>query len=121
MIRSKTLFTLMLTLTAASSACKKDVAKGDTAKPGAIEITVTENGFVPEGVTVKKGEPVTLGFTRKTDKTCAKEVILQVGTEKIEKALPLDERVEIAVTFPDSGKLRYACGMDMISGTITVQ
>ena len=100
-----------------------DKKSADSPAPtGAIEITVTENGFEPDNVKVEKGKPVTLGFTRKTDKTCATEVILQVTPEqRIEKALPLDQRVEVAVTFPTSGELRYACGMDMISGTITVQ
>ena len=93
-----------------------------TTAAGPLEITVTEDGFQPARVTVKKGEPITLGFTRKTDRTCAKEVILQVtADQRIEKALPLNERVEISTTFPTSGEVRYACGMDMISGVITVQ
>ena len=82
----------------------------------------TEKGFEPEDVQVPAGKPVTLVFTRKTDKTCAKEVILNMadGT-KLEKQLPLDKHVEFAATFPAAGKLGYACGMDMIKGTITVQ
>lgn len=35
--------------------------------------------------------------------------------------LRLDKPVEIAATFPKAGKLGYACGMDMIKGTITVE
>ena len=29
--------------------------------------------------------------------------------------------VEVAATFPKAGKLTYACGMDMVHGTLTVQ
>jgi hypothetical protein len=29
--------------------------------------------------------------------------------------------VEIAATFPKAGKLGYACGMDMIKGTVVVE
>ena len=68
------------------------------------------------------GKPVTLVFTRKTDKTCAKEVIVHIDDKQtIEKELPLNQPVEVAVTFPSSGDLTYACGMDMVKGSIHVQ
>ena len=41
--------------------------------------------------------------------------------KKIERDLPLDKPVEIAVTFPKAGKLGYACSMDMTKGVIVVQ
>jgi plastocyanin len=89
---------------------------------GAIEIAVTTEGFQPDKIAVKKGERVTFAFTRKTDETCAKQVVIQVSpTEKIEKQLPLNERVEVTTTFPNSGDVKYACGMDMITGVISVQ
>ena len=47
--------------------------------------------------------------------------MLTVDGKKIEKSLPLDAPVEVAATFPKAGKLDYACGMDMIKGTIMVQ
>ena len=65
---------------------------------------------------------VTLVFRRKTDATCAKDVVVHVDeTQKIEKALPLDQPVEIVATFPRPGALTYACGMDMVKGHIHVQ
>ena len=92
------------------------------ADPSRIQISVTEKGFEPESVDVPVGKPVTLVFTRKTDKTCAKEVVLTMDDgKKIEKQLPLDTAVELAATFPKAGKLGYACGMDMVKGTIVVQ
>jgi plastocyanin domain-containing protein len=91
----------------------------DTAR---FEIKVTENGFEPADVSVPAGKPVTLVFERKTDNTCAKEVVLTMDDgKKIDKELPLNTPVELAATFPKAGKLGYACGMDMIKGTITVQ
>ena len=86
-----------------------------------VEITVTEDGFVPADVSVKRGTKVVLAITRKTDKTCATKVIVQVSKgKKIEKELPLDETVEIPVTFRKSGKLTYACGMGHLSGVISI-
>lgn len=89
--------------------------------PTRIEISVTDRGFEPDNIAVAAGKPVTLVFLRKTDHTCAKEVVVALdATTTIKKALPLATPVEIVATFPKAGKLTYACGMDMISGTIAV-
>lgn len=112
-------------LAAALAACKKDDAKSDkpnTSAGNRVAIMVTENGFEPNDIKVKQGEPITFVFERKTDKTCAKEVIIHVDEgNEIEKKLPLDEPVEVAVTFPKSGDIVYACAMDMVKGSIHVQ
>ena len=49
------------------------------AAPGArtIDMSVTTNGFEPSKIEVKKGEPVHLVVTRKTDATCATEVVIK--------------------------------------------
>jgi plastocyanin domain-containing protein len=97
-------------------------AIADKKKPIRIAISVTETGFEPGNVRVTKGQPVVLVFTRKTDKTCAKEVVIKVSEKQtIEKKLPLGTPVEIATTFPTSGELRYGCGMNMHTGVISVQ
>ncbi len=103
---------------------KKDEAGKSAPATGAtrFEIAVTDKGFEPREVTVPAGKQVTLVFDRKTDQTCAKDVVVDLGDgKKIEKQLPLDTPVEIAATFPKAGKLAYACGLDMVKGTITGQ
>ncbi len=90
--------------------------------PKRIEIAVTKKGFEPESIHVPANKQVTLVFTRKTQATCTKEIVLTLADgKKIERALPLDTAVEISVTFPKAGKLGYACGMDMNKGVIVVQ
>lgn len=133
---------LLLIPLALTPACKKDEgaakpastetkAPAETktpteAKPAAdnsrFDIKVTEKGFEPGETSVAAGKPVTLVFERKTDQTCIKEVVLTMddGT-KVQKELPMNTPVEIAATFPKAGKLSYACGMDMMKGTIIVQ
>ncbi len=98
-------------------------AAADTpAQPARIDITVTKQGFNPDSVTVPAKKPVTLVFTRKTDATCAKTVVLTLDDgKKIERALPLDKAVELAVTFPKAGRLTYACSMNMVKGIVSVQ
>jgi plastocyanin domain-containing protein len=84
-----------------------------------VEITVTSKGFEPANVQVKAGHPVRLVVTRRTDKTCAKEIIMDdLG---IHQPLPLDTPVTVEFTPSESGTLRYACAMDHISGLVTIR
>lgn len=85
-----------------------------------IELTVTGDGFSPTPVKVKKGEPLTLVVTRKTDRTCAKELVLP--SEGINVPLPLDKPVEVRLTPQKTGELKYGCGMNqMIGGVLVVE
>jgi thiol-disulfide isomerase/thioredoxin len=87
-----------------------------------IVIEVTEAGFVPARIEIEQGQPVTLVFTRKTEKTCATDVhfTLPDGT-KIDEQLPLDQPVEIPIGPERAGEIGYACGMNMFHGTIVVK
>jgi plastocyanin domain-containing protein len=85
----------------------------------AIEISVTGEGFVPARIKVKKGQLVRLVVTRKTERTCATEIVIR--DQGINQKLPLDKPVTVEFTPSKSGQLRYACGMDMISGVIVVE
>lgn len=95
-----------------------------TPVPGArrIQITVTDVGFAPERIQIRHGEPVTLVFTRKSEKTCAVDVhfALPDGT-RIDEELPLGKPVEIPIEIDRAGDITYACGMDMNHGTIEVE
>ena len=89
------------------------------AKPtagGKIAMEVTDEGFVPANVTVKAGEPVTLVVTRKTDETCATDLLIE-GTD-IKTALPLNQPVEVAWTPTKAGKVKFGCAMDMMIGGV---
>jgi plastocyanin domain-containing protein len=84
----------------------------------AHEIAVTSDGFVPATIRVKRGEPVKLVVTRKTERTCAKEIVIK--DYAIHQPLPLDKPVTVQFTPKKSGQVRYACGMDMIAGVLIV-
>ncbi|HYV48824.1 MAG TPA: cupredoxin domain-containing protein [Myxococcaceae bacterium] len=89
-------------------------------KARTVELKVTEKGFEPTPVTVKKGEPLRLQVTRTTDETCAKEMILP--DYGIEKELPLNKAVDIEFTPTKAGKLKYGCSMGMmIAGVLIVE
>jgi plastocyanin domain-containing protein len=83
-----------------------------------VEMQVTEDGYVPAKIKAAKGEKLRLVVTRKTDRTCAKEIVIKEAG--INTPLPLNKTVTVEVTPKKSGELKYACGMDMISGVIFV-
>ena len=112
------LWTLLIPVALAGAA----MADAPIKKSPRIEVSVTKRGFNPDSINVPANKPVTLIFTRKTEQTCTKSVVLTMEDgKKIERELPLDKPVEIAVTFPKAGKLGYACGMDMAKGIIVVE
>lgn len=83
-----------------------------------IAITVTSKGFEPSTVHAKAGEPILLVVTRKTEQTCAKEIV--IARAKIHRPLPLNQPVFIRVAPQRVGTLRYACGMDMVAGQLVI-
>ncbi len=101
----------------------KTPEKAQAAAPGeprVIQLSVTEKGYEPSPVTLKKGEPVKLVLTRTTDHTCATEIVLdEYG---INAKLPLNEPVEVSFTPEKEGKLVYGCAMGkMINGVFMVE
>jgi plastocyanin domain-containing protein len=83
-------------------------------------MSVTTSGFEPQNVKIKKGVKTTLVITRKTDQTCAKEIV--IDEYKIHTKLPLDTPVTVSFTPTKSGELRYGCAMDkMVGGVLTVE
>ena len=98
------------------------LADAPASKAPRFEIAVTRAGFDPGSIKVPAKTPLTLVFTRKTDATCAKSLVLTLDDGKtIERELPLDKPVEIAATFPKAGTLEYACSMHMTKGVLIVQ
>ena len=109
------LLTLVLPLALAGSALADAPAPNGTR----IDVSVIKRGFDPDSIDVPAKQLVTLVFTRKTDDTCTKRIVVTLGDGKtIERELPLGKPIEIAVTFPKPGKLGYACSMDMAKGII---
>ena len=81
-----------------------------------IAMEVTDDGFVPANVKLKAGEPIVLVVTRKTDETCAKDLLIE-GTD-IKQELPLNKAVEIAWTPKAAGQVKFGCAMGMMIGGV---
>ena len=74
--------------------------------------------FEPSRLTLRAGVPARLTFTRMSEKTCATSVVF--ASLKITKELPLNEPVTIEFTPSRAGEIAFACGMNMLRGTIVV-
>ncbi|MBL8916891.1 MAG: cupredoxin domain-containing protein [Archangium sp.] len=121
-MRTLTVAALLITALCVKEEPKPEVVSTPVKKPATrrIEMAVTTDGFVPHDVKVKANEPVTLVVTRKTDETCATEILIE-GTD-INAPLPLDKPVEVAWTPTKAGQVKFGCAMDkMIGGILLVE
>ena len=84
-----------------------------------IQIAVTDKGFEPKEIQVKRGDEVTLVITRRTDQTCATEIV--VAGRSFRAALPLNQPVRVALGTVDAGGVKFACGMGMLEGAVIVR
>src|SRR3954466_176820 len=98
--------------TAAPAQAAAAAAPADAAQPPrTIKLTVTKKGFHPDKIKVKKGQPLHLLVTRKTEQTCATEI--EIEDTAISQDLPLNKEVAVDYTPTKSGEIRYACSMGM--------
>jgi len=85
-----------------------------------VEIKVTDAGFEPREVKVRKGEPVTLVFLRTTDRTCIRAI--DIPAEKVKAfELPLNKAVSLTITPQKAGVEAFHCtAMGMGDGKLIV-
>ena len=91
-------------------------------RSGAVQtakVVVNEQGYEPARVTLRAGAPARITFVRTTDKTCGTEVVFP--SLNIKRALPLNEPVVIELKPAKSGDIAFACGMNMLHGTVVVR
>jgi plastocyanin domain-containing protein len=89
------------------------------AGPKEVQVAVTDNGFEPRNVVIRKGQAAVLVITRKTEHTCATEALFAETGRKYD--LPLNQPVRIDLTGVSPGTLHYACAMDMEKGTVKIE
>jgi plastocyanin domain-containing protein len=116
----RTGWTLALALVIASlfaAGCQKKEPRTVHAPPGNqdVPIQVTEQGFDPARIEVTKGTNATLVFTRITDNTCAKEVVIAGNGARLK--LPLNQPVRIGLGTVNT-RIPFACGENMLKGEV---
>ena len=88
--------------------------------PLEISVSVTEKGFEPSEIKVKKGIKTDLVLTRTTDNTCATKVHFAGDGKLID--LPLNTPVHLPVPSKKEGTLKFGCSMKMmVSASVIVE
>jgi plastocyanin domain-containing protein len=92
----------------------------DSGNVPTIAIKVTEHGFEPREVQVKRNRPVALVFTRLTDATCIRAI--DIPAENVKHLdLPLDKPVSVTITPKKAGVEEFHCSaMAMGDGKLIV-
>lgn len=94
-------------------------AQSDVATGRVVEIKVTDKGFEPSTVEAKKGETVSLKFTRTTTSECLKAI--SIPSINVKRDLPMNTPVVVNVPADKEGKIVFQCWMAMIKGEIDVK
>jgi plastocyanin domain-containing protein len=81
-----------------------------------FNLSVTEKGFEPNSLKVKTTSPVVLKVTRKTDSTCATQLVIPSKNIKVD--LPLNKEVLIKVGTLSKGEVKFGCAMEMMIGAV---
>jgi len=103
---------------AGATSASPTAARGSEA-PQTAKVVVSEQGYEPPKVAFRAGRPARITFVRTTDKTCGTEVVFP--SLNIKRALPLNEPVVIEFMPAKSGDIAFACGMNMLHGTVVVR
>ncbi len=84
-----------------------------------VTVKVTDKGFQPDRVELKRGIPARLTFVREIEETCATSVAIPEFS--IKRDLPVKEPVVIEFLPAKAGVFDFTCGMKMLSGKIVVR
>lgn len=90
----------------------------DADKPQEYLLAVTDKGFEPSSLKVKINTPIILKVTRKTDSTCATELV--IPSQKIKVDLPLNKEVVVKVGKLTKGEVKFGCAMEMMVGAVMI-
>jgi plastocyanin domain-containing protein len=83
-----------------------------------IRVEVGSSGYSPKNIGVTKGQTITLEFHRQDEDNCGEKVVFP--DLKLERDLPVGEKVLIEITAEKSGEIKFTCGMDMFRGRLLV-
>jgi P-type Cu+ transporter len=83
-----------------------------------LEVTV-KGGYSPEVIRVRQGVPVELTFDRQEAGDCTSRVVFPDFQQSA--ALPAHQRTTVRLEPGEPGEFGFACGMNMIHGTLIVE
>src|SRR6266702_816518 len=83
-----------------------------------LEVMV-RGGYRPEVIRVRQGVPVELTFDRQESGDCSSRVVFP--DFQMSAALPAYQRTTVRLDPGQAGEFGFACGMNMIHGTLIVE
>jgi P-type Cu+ transporter len=83
-----------------------------------LEVTV-KGGYRPDVIRVRQGVPVELTFDRQESGDCTSRVVFP--DFQVSAALPAGQRTTVRLEPGAAGEFGFACGMNMIHGTLVVE
>ncbi|MCC6774994.1 MAG: efflux RND transporter periplasmic adaptor subunit [Gemmatimonadaceae bacterium] len=99
-----------------AGANEQRAAQGRDAQEASV--IVSDTSFQPSRLTLRAGIPARLTFTRTSETTCATSVVF--ASLNITRDLPLNQAVTVEFTPDKTGEIAFACGMNMLRGTLVV-
>ncbi|CAN5635276.1 cupredoxin domain-containing protein [soil metagenome] len=87
-------------------------------KPQYAKVLISEKGYEPGTLKLKRGVPAKVTFLRTTENTCGTEIV--IPAYGINKPLPLNEKVVVSFTPKKAGEFKFTCGMNMMRGKLVV-
>ena len=84
-----------------------------------VTVMLTEQGYQPGRVRLRRGVPARVTFLRKVEATCGTELL--IPDYQIKRDLPFNEPVVVEFTPNKRGESEFSCGMKMLRGKIVVR
>ncbi|MEO7672453.1 MAG: cupredoxin domain-containing protein, partial [Pyrinomonadaceae bacterium] len=78
----------------------------------AKQVILSKDGYAPDTVTFKNGEPMKIAFYRSDEENCGSEVVFK--DLKITKKLPVGEVVVMDLSDLKGSEVSFACGMKYV-------
>ena len=94
-------------------------AKRKTPAVQRVTVALTEKGYEPTSLKLRRGVPAQVTFIRKVSATCGTQIV--IADYNIKRALPLNEPVVLEFRPNRSGEFTFSCGMGMLRGSLVVQ
>lgn len=89
---------------------------------GKVRLLVLDDGFHPNHIVVRAGEPLSLTFQLRARRPCLRKLVIYLDERhKLTKSLRFGEETEVGLRFARRGQTGFACGMAMFGGTIDVE
>ncbi len=83
-----------------------------------VEVTV-KGGYSPNVIRVREGVPLRIVFDRREGGECTSEVVFP--DFRLRRSLPAFRRTEVRLVPERTGEFGFACGMNMVHGTLLVE